>query len=101
MLFNRFLQGVVPILRDESVETEDFKITLEDVKIILHTRASIFLDWDISLDGFHNFFDMRSLMAAILEASSGYQQLADIELLIKAGIVEWLSSQQVTDWWIW
>ena len=93
MLFNRFLQGVVPFLRDKSVETEDFKITLEDFKI-LH-------DFDDFLDKFRKFFDMRSLMAAILEASSGYQQLPDIELLIKAGIVEWLSSQQVTDWWIW
>ena len=87
------MQGVVPFLRDESVETEDFKITLEDFKI-LH-------DWHTFLDLFRKFFDMRSLMAAILEASSGYQQLPDIELLIKAGIVEWLSSQQVTDWWIW
>ena len=37
----------------------------------------------------------RSLMAAILEAAAGYKQLTDMEQLIKAGIVKWISSLQV------
>ena len=77
------LQDYVPTRPGYKFENEVFKISL-GVTRSHHGEA----------EDYH-LFDWRSLMAAVLKTAAGYKQLADMEQLIKAVIVEWLSTLQV------
>ena len=69
----------------DTKESEVFKITLAGVTI------DAFGDSE-ELSRCHS-----SLLEVILEAAFAYQQLADLEQFIHAGILEWLDTLQVLD----
>lgn len=66
------LQDFVASQPGESIESEDFKIT-----------------WDDNYDD-----DVKLLLPVILEAAVGYKELSDIEVLVKARLLEWISTSQ-------
>ena len=81
-------QDVIPSQPGYKEESDFFKITLVGVGEIYDGLYDVYLsDWSL-------------LMAAILEAVADYKQLADMEQLVNAGVVKWLSSPtpQVPDW---
>jgi hypothetical protein len=43
-------------------------------------------------------YNWRLVMSAVLEAASGYKELADMEPLVRTGINKLISSQQVISW---
>lgn len=74
------LQDVIPSQPGYKEESDFFKITLVGVGEIYDGLYDVYLS------------DWSSLMAAILEAVADYKQLADMEQLVNAGVVKWLSS---------
>ena len=51
-----------------------------------------------SLQDLATNYNWRLVMSAVLEAASGYKELADIEPLVRTGIDKLIFSPQVISW---